>query len=178
MCGREVRGEKLGMGNKTAWISGTFGKLEHLGVCKFPREHVYMVYPNHIYSLGFPTKEASLLPHCSPVWPRSNSMNLCNWEWRRNIWKYIVAPHILLFRAVWQGSSRTIPRHPRARRKLGLTSLWSAGVMSQIRRNQELLGDISMSIWHWDSGEPPKYNNLEICKPLEFICDPEEKGKP
>lgn len=62
-----MRGEKSGMGNKIVWIFGTFGKLEYLGVCKFFREYVYMVYLNYIYSLGFLIKEVFLFSYCSLV---------------------------------------------------------------------------------------------------------------
>lgn len=45
-------------------------------------------------------------------------------------------------------------------------------------RKQELLEDIIISIGHWDSGEPPKYNNWEFGKLPEPTRDPEEKGEP
>lgn len=40
------RGEKreVGVGNRNAWISGRFGELDHLRVCKFLKKHIWMVY--------------------------------------------------------------------------------------------------------------------------------------
>lgn len=50
--------------------------------------------------------------------------------------------------------------------------------MEQTRRDQELLGDVSMSTGHGDLGVPEKYSNLELQKPPEFTHDPDENDEP